>query len=675
MSFSKGKAALLSTLGGAVVALALFGVETRALVGQGAIGLDSSMQGALSELFRAVKPMLPGLLARVAVAYAVAGAAVGLAAWALTQALPDRKWLRAAMVALEGLVLCTVWAWEKAIARPALFDDVPWLRGMLHALVDGGAPWHPRLVLGAWLAAHVALFAATLVRGPARGESALRPSLRWVAVAGGVALVPIVVRIRDAVSKREDAPLIVLVGIDAFRPDRLSAMGGRGDVAPNLEALAKEGTLFRNAYTPIGQTEPAWRSLLTAMWPHRTGVRYPLTAESRWTPAPTFASQLAEAGWQTAFFTDCSRFHYEPQASGFALREQPPRGALNFALEKLRYRALGVFADNALGAAWVPELIDNRALAGLHDPIGYAKRLASKTVALAKKGPTLVAYHATAAHFPGDPVYPFYRRYVPASAPLERRLRMFYSPIHAGVSKAPDASSREIAEALYDELLAQADAQLGILVDTLKSEGLYDKAWIVVFSDHGESFHADHPELAGSTPVHGARLSEEENRIVLVAKPPSGWGEIPRERSELVRLIDIGPTLLDVTAAPALSEVDGVSLVPLLRGESMPSLALYAETGFTHASPDAFDPEHASLAPRTLDAYRVRPDGVIEVSPEAHAAAIAEKDIGAFDGKRWVIRAPLKDGTSIERCEGDCPSPALVRWRDAVTSSRSPPGG
>ena len=31
----------------------------------------------------------------------------------------------------------------------------------------------------------------------------------------------------------------------------------------------------------------------------------------------------------------------------------------------------------------------------------------------------------------------------------------------------------------------------------------------------GESFHADSPELAGATPVHGARLSDEENRIFL----------------------------------------------------------------------------------------------------------------------------------------------------------------
>ena len=49
------------------------------------------------------------------------------------------------------------------------------------------------------------------------------------------------------------------------------------------------------------------------------------------------------------FATDCSRFHWEGSDSGFATRLQPPRGAVNFLLEKLRYRGLGlcVFPERA----------------------------------------------------------------------------------------------------------------------------------------------------------------------------------------------------------------------------------------------------------------------------------------------------------------------------------------
>ena len=58
---------------------------------------------------------------------------------------------------------------------------------------------------------------------------------------------------------------------------------------------------------------------------------------------------------------------------------------------------------------------------------------------------------------------------------------------------------------------------------------------------------------------------------------------------QLVRLIDVGPTVLELAgldAARALPGSDGVSLAPLLRGAQLLPLRLYAETGFTHASPE-----------------------------------------------------------------------------------------
>jgi hypothetical protein len=110
--------------------------------------------------------------------------------------------------------------------------------------------------------------------------------------------------------------------------------------------------------------------------------------------------------------------------------------------------------------------------------------------------------------------------------------------------------------------------------------------------------------------------------------------------------------------------VDGVSLAPLLRGESLPPLKLYAETGFTHASPDAFESRHRAGAPRTFDAYRVRPDGIIEMGNAAHVALLAEKDHGAFDGRSWWTVSPQKDGQLLRHCRGPCDDPSLGSWLD-----------
>ncbi|MCP3101788.1 sulfatase-like hydrolase/transferase [Myxococcus sp. K15C18031901] len=639
---------------GAGLGLGLFAAESWLLLRSGMVGVDIPVEGPYAALMAAVRPVLPGLLARVASVYVVAGMALAVAAWGLARAW-GRGGVGGTLVGWWGLA--ALLAWERAISRPALFDDLPAARPLLAWLVDHGEPWHPRAVAVVLLLVHAGVFLARRGTGRARLRAAL-------VMAAGLAVVALA-RVWPE-SRGTKHPLVVLIGIDAFRPDRLRSQGGSGEVAPHVERFLEDATLFTRAYTPIAQTEPAWRSLLTARWPHATGVRYPLTAESRMRLQPTFARAFDDAGWRTVFATDCSRFHTEGPASGFVTRLQPPRGAVNFLLEKLRYRALGAFADQALGAAWVPEFVDNRALAGIHDPMGYAERLAARLVDEAGQGPTLFAFHATAAHFPGDPVHPFHRRFVPASEPLERRLRMHFAPVSPG---AKGGWNRPGAEALYDELLAQADAQVGLLLEALRRTGRYDDALIVLMSDHGESFHEDRPDLAGATPVHGARLSEVENRILLAVKPPGGRGAAPRDVDALVRLVDVGPTLLDYAGLPALRRVDGVSLSPLLRGGDWVPQRLYAETGFTHVVPEVFDAEHWPGAPRTFDAYRIRPDGVVEMGESIHAAVLMEKDRGVYDGQRWWLERPRADGTLRRTCEGDCEGPdalALEAWLDDV---------
>jgi len=652
---------LLAALVGAGLGLGLFALETERLLSAGVVGVGIDVEGPYAALMNAIRPLLPGLLVRVAAVYAAGGAVLGLVAGGLARAWGRQ---RLAWVVPHWLMLLALLAWDRAIARPALFDDLPALRSLLGWLVDQGQPWHPRVAAGLWLA-----FPMGLLAWRSRGQR------RTVGLAiGAVAAVGLLgAWVARSPTGGEKHPLVILIGVDAFRPDRLRALGGSGAVAPHLDRFLEEGaTLFTRAYTPIAQTEPAWRSMLTARWPHRTGVRYSLTAESRWIPASTFAERFADARWRTVFATDCSRFHAEGPDSGFSTRLQPPRGAVNFLLEKLRYRTVGLFADHRLGAAWLPEFIDNRALAGIHDPVGYADRLAARLVSEAGQGPTLFAFHATAAHFPGDPTYPFYRRFVAPSEPLERRLRMHFSPVVPGAAGGAGTWNRAGAEGLYDELLAQADAQLGQLFDALKRAGRYEDALIIVFSDHGESFHADRPDLAGATSVHGARLSEEENRVLLAVKLPQGQ-RAPARVDTLVRLVDVGPTLLELSQLPSLpGDVDGVSLAPLLRGEPFQPRPLYAETGFTHVSPEIFDAGHWPGAPRSFATYRIRQDGVVEVDGAAHDAMVREKDRGAFDGQRWLVDRPQADGTVQRSCVGDCAETAVLSsWLDAV-QTRAP---
>ena len=76
--------------------------------------------------------------------------------------------------------------------------------------------------------------------------------------------------------------------------------------------------------------------------------------------------------------------------------------------------------------------------------------------------------------------------------------------------------------------------------------------------------------------------------------------------------------------------------------------------------------------PRTFEAYRIRPDGVLELSGQVHAAALAEKDRGAFDGTSWVVDRPRADGSVQRTCSGACApaaAEALGRWLDAAVQA------
>ena len=59
---------------------------------------------------------------------------------------------------------------------------------------------------------------------------------------------------------------IILIIVDALRPDHLSMNSYGRPTSPNLDKFAKEGTYFSNAYTSLPRTDPSIMSILTGMY-------------------------------------------------------------------------------------------------------------------------------------------------------------------------------------------------------------------------------------------------------------------------------------------------------------------------------------------------------------------------------------------------------------------------
>ena len=165
-------------------------------------------------------------------------------------------------------------------------------------------------------------------------------------------------------------------------------------------------------------------------------------------------------------------------------------------------------------------------------------------------------------------------------------LYLHYSNIHTGIMndvlKVYNNFSKEFFdnkeqnEKRYDKLFANAEKYLKSIMDEIKKLKLGDDSLILIMSDHGISIGEKFGERAYGTFCYDYTLrtftyflSEEFTS---------------REIIQQIRTIDFMPTILDFLKIPFdnnYEKADGASLMPLIRGSSIPEQIAYSETGNT----------------------------------------------------------------------------------------------
>ena len=163
-------------------------------------------------------------------------------------------------------------------------------------------------------------------------------------------------------------------------------------------------------------------------------------------------------------------------------------------------------------------------------------------------------------------------------------LYLHYSNIHTGIMndvlKVYNNFSKEFFdnkeqnEKRYDKLFANAEKYLKSIMDEIKKLKLEDDSLILIMSDHGISIGEKFGERAYGTFCYDYTLrtftyflSEEFTS---------------REIIQQIRTIDFMPTILDFLKIPFdnnYEKADGTSLMPLIRGSSIPEQIAYSETG------------------------------------------------------------------------------------------------
>jgi arylsulfatase A-like enzyme len=430
--------------------------------------------------------------------------------------------------------------------------------------------------LGLWLAAGVIVLAsrgawaaAAVVLAPVAAGAAI-PRL------GGNGPEPKPVR----QAKKPARPSIVMIGSDTLRADRLNGAGYHRNLTPALDRLAQRATYLTDCYVPCARTAPSIVSMLTGTWPHTDGVRDTfVTPEQTKLPIPALPTILREAGYRSAIVCDWAGSDAEKFDFGFDHLDLPRdqwniRYLLRQGPKDLRL-FLSLFTQGRFGKTFLPEVYYLGGIPLTEEGGLDTRRMIGK---LAQKDePFFIMSFMSTTHPPFTSKYPRYKlhsdpAYRGESKFIMAKLRDPWEIIRRQGEPKSEFDLEQIID-LYDGCVKNFDDEVDRVLNYLDASGLADNTIVVVFSDHGFEFFEHETWGQGNTAVgdFSARVP------IIVADPRHPQA---RKVGDVVRTVDLAPTLLDLAGVPIPPTVEGVSLAPLVLGERMAGdLPAFYETG------------------------------------------------------------------------------------------------
>jgi arylsulfatase A-like enzyme len=335
-----------------------------------------------------------------------------------------------------------------------------------------------------------------------------------------------------------DRPNVILITLDTTRADYLSAYGYPEETSPNLDRLAEEGTRFDLAISTAAVTPVSHAAILSGRFNREHGVRVIFAASGFKLPeeVPTLATAAKDAGYNTLAVH--SAFPVSPYfglTRGFDQVE-------SFSAEMTEEEDTGK-------AKW-----DQQNTRRSDDTTRIVLRKLKKT-----SGPFLLWVHYWDPH---DPLQ------IPEPSFMPPEEELFEMENGKFVLEGGQKVMKRPAKSLYAAEIRYMDAQIGRLIAYLKESGRYDNTIIAVIADHGQGL-GDHGWAAHRI------LYQEQIRVPLIVRAPGA--EQKPSVSELVRSVDVAPTLLDYAGIEAPEGMSGRSLRPLMEGGADEPRLTFAE--------------------------------------------------------------------------------------------------
>jgi arylsulfatase A-like enzyme len=394
---------------------------------------------------------------------------------------------------------------------------------------------------------------------------------------------------------------VLLITLDQWRGDCLSAVGHPVLRTPNVDQLAAEGFLFRRHYGQATPCGPARASLFTGLYLHNhRSIRNGTPLDRR---HANLASEARKAGIHPVLFgyTDTSvdpRYYpasdpalttYEGILPGFSagtvltsdlrpwLTELRRRG-YDVAMSPDRQHEIWLpDRDNDDHEGWGPSFAPARYKSEDSDTNFLTDRIIDFLAANAQENSLILASYLR-PHPPLIAPVPYHALYRASDMPAARRrptrdeealqhpwlarhIENLYrggAPIQEDVPLANlDERAWRQLTATYLGLITEVDDTLGRLFAAMKSLGLYHNTFIVVTADHGDQL-GDH-WLIGKEGYYDASF-----HVPLIIRDPQADGG--RVIDAFTEAVDIMPTILEWLGSEPPKSCDGRSLFPLMLG-------------------------------------------------------------------------------------------------------------
>ncbi|MFW5811877.1 MAG: sulfatase-like hydrolase/transferase [Alkalispirochaetaceae bacterium] len=387
-------------------------------------------------------------------------------------------------------------------------------------------------------------------------------------------------------------PNFLLIMTDQQRYDMLNATVGGPCRSPGLDELARTGVTFTEARTPCALCTPARASLFTGLYPHNHGLLNNcdmFSAVHRNMPHRErfLHLHLAAAGYNLGFF---GKWHvdtdYTPLDEGFegvsvpayGLDASPGYGFRSYPMpaydDYLRRRGLtqpefhptvttdagkelAGYIDDPLEAS-VPFFLSEEAISYMREK---------------EKGesPFFATVQFWGPHEVAKPSKSYLDQYTLEEVPIwenyeddlsERpaqylRHRDEFECWYYGASELGPARWREATRA-YFAYSTMIDDQILRLLRSLEELGIAENTVVLYTSDHG-----NYSGARGGLFDKGVGMFEDIYRVPMFLRWPGVTG--PRRQEQLVSVMDLMPTVLDIAGAELPEGLDGESLVPILR--------------------------------------------------------------------------------------------------------------